>query len=44
MFSLVKTPGDDWQIIRMPGNDWDFNDGYAVRILHVIEQLYHKSI
>lgn len=44
MFSLVKTPGDDWQIIRMPGSDWDFNDAYAVRILHVIEQFYHKSI
>ncbi len=44
MFNLVKTPGDDWQIMQMPGTGWNFNDVYAERILYVIEQLYQNSI
>lgn len=44
MFNLVKTPGDDWQIMQLPGSGWDFNDVYAERILHVIGQLYQNSI
>jgi len=44
MFSLVKMPGDDWQIRQIPGSGWQFDELYAVRILQVIEQLYQNSI
>ena len=44
MFNLVKTPGDDWLVTQVPGSGWEFNDGYAERILRVIEQLYQNSI